>query len=95
MYLPHWFDIISVEHWAKELASGLSDSEAVRLKLNTHRGKSSGSDSLINRLEISRKSKKKTQRKNKESPFLSCRVMTHAQGYKMEYCYMGVDFGGI
>ena len=49
--LPRWFDMISAEQWRKALADGLSDSEVVRLRLNTHTGRPLGSDSFLSKLE--------------------------------------------
>jgi putative transposase len=49
--LPHWFDMISAEQWRKELTDGLSDSEVVKLRLNTHTGRPLGSDSFLSKLE--------------------------------------------
>jgi len=49
--LPSWFDMISAEQWRKELTDGLSDSEVVRLRLNTHTGRPLGSDSFLSKLE--------------------------------------------
>jgi putative transposase len=49
--LRRWFDIISAEHWRKELADGLPDSEVVRLRLNTHTGRPLVSDSFLSKLE--------------------------------------------
>ena len=49
--LRRWFGMISAEQWRKELADNLSDSEVLRLRLNTHTGRPLGSDSFLSKLE--------------------------------------------
>jgi putative transposase len=49
--LQRWFGMISAEQWSKELAEGLSNSEVLRLRLNTHTGRPLGSDSFLSKLE--------------------------------------------
>jgi putative transposase len=49
--LPRWYKQMSAEAWRKELAEGLTEAEAARIRLRTHTGRPLGSDSFLNKLE--------------------------------------------
>jgi putative transposase len=49
--LPRWYRQISAAAWRKELAEGLTDEEAARIRLRTHTGRPLGSDRFLAKLE--------------------------------------------
>ena len=49
--LPRWYKRVSAEAWRKELAEGLTEAEAARIRLRTHTGRPLGSDNFLSKLE--------------------------------------------
>lgn len=49
--LPWWCEQFSAEAWRKELAEGVSEEEAARIRLRTQTGRPLGSDGFVSKLE--------------------------------------------
>ena len=49
--LSGWYKMISAGRWQKELADGVNDQQAERLRMNTHTGRPLGSDSFLSKCE--------------------------------------------
>ena len=49
--LKWWYEQFSAQQWRKELAEGLSEEEAARIRLRTHTGRPLGSDGFLSKLE--------------------------------------------
>jgi putative transposase len=49
--LARWYKQITADEWRKELAEGLTDAEAARIRLRTHTGRPLGSDRFVSKLE--------------------------------------------
>jgi len=50
--LTWWYEQFSAAAWRKELAEGLTDEEAARIRVRTHTGRPLGSDGFLSKLEI-------------------------------------------
>jgi putative transposase len=49
--LRRWYKQVSAEGWRKELAEGLTDAEAARIRLRTRAGRPLGSDRFVSKQE--------------------------------------------
>ena len=49
--LTWWYEQFSAEAWRKELAEGLTEEEAARIRVRTQTGRPLGSDGFVSKLE--------------------------------------------
>ena len=49
--LPWWYKQFTAQAWREELAEGVSEEEAARIRLRTHTGRPLGSDRFVSKLE--------------------------------------------